>query len=357
MNRPVTTHALLATRRTRCRSVRVRVPLRVDFVGMSDLRPFCEEYGGAVLNANIARWLQVMVSVRGDHRICVRAPDVMPETRTYDSLDDMAADPLTSLAAEVLRSVNWRRGVDIQTYLEMPRGAGLGSSSAYTVGLLVATNAFLGYPRTNMELAALALDIEERVLHVHYGWQDQVSPLLPPGLRFLEISRKADPFSFQFERLPTSDRTMGAVERRALLCYTGASRSAGVVLSDVHERFSSGDRSTISALRRLSDLARQLRIALLVEDIPSVGPIINEVWGAHRELSPAVDTEQIDQVMQFARSHGAEAGRICGAGGGGTVMFWAEDGQDYILRRALQGEGYQVFRLGLQGALLGCWLE
>lgn len=339
------------------RVARVRVPLRVDFVGMSDLRPFCDEYGGAVLNANIARWLQVRVAVRPDKRIAIQAPDINLQSQEYTDLEALASDPRTALAAEIISSIGWDRGLDIQTYLEMPRGAGLGSSSAYTVGLLVALNALTGYERTNMELAALALDIEEKVLHVHYGWQDQVSPLLPPGLRFLEISKRALPFEFQFERLPASDKTMEAVERRALLCYTGASRSAGVVLSDVLERFAARDPATVSALQRLSSLARELRISLLREDLDTIGPILNEVWEAHCALSPAVNTEQITSIIDFAVSRGAEAGRVCGAGGGGTIMFWSRDGQDYSLRQALMAEGCQVFRLGLQGAFLGCWLE
>ncbi|MDO8587635.1 MAG: hypothetical protein Q7T82_11410 [Armatimonadota bacterium] len=338
-------------------TARVRVPLRVDFVGMSDLRPFCDDYGGAVLNANIARWLQVRVTIRQDARLVVSAPDISLDPREYENVEALADDSDAALTAEILKALEWTQGLDIQTYLEMPRGAGLGSSSAYTVGLLVAINALKGYPRTNMELAAMAMDIEERALHVHYGWQDQISPLLPAGLRFLEVSKRAAPFQFQFERLPTSEQTIETVERRALLCFTGASRSAGVVLRDVLDRFTAREPATVNALRKLSDMARVLRVALISDDMAAVGPILTETWAAHCALSPAVTTRQIDYLLSFGAENGAEAGRVCGAGGGGTLMFWSRDGRDYLLRQALISQGYQVFRLGLDGAALGCWLE
>ncbi len=288
-----------------------RTPLRISFVGGgTDLPAFYEREPGAVLGTTINKYIYITVNPKFDHKI--RAS--YSRTEIVDDLESLQHE----LIRESLKMVGIRGSIEITSISDIPsQGTGLGSSSTYTVGLLNALYAYLGRRAGAERLAREAYLIERERCGRHGGKQDQYFAAYG-GWTFFRFDPDGSVF---VEPVICPPETRRAVQRHFLLLYTGLTRRADDILAE-QER-NSYDEATRAVLRRMAQLAEEMREALSRNSIESFGEILHANWMEKRKLARGISNAQIDRWYAIARQHGAIGGKLLGAGGGGFLLLYA----------------------------------
>jgi len=231
------------------------------------------------------------------------------------------------------------------THSEAPAGAGISGSSALAIALIGALNQLVGDRYDDGQFIGLAANIETTVIKVPAGIQDyypafygSVSAihLRPDGVEREPVTVDAD-----------------ELERRFVICYTGQPRLSGINNWEVFKKHIDGDRMLFQIFEVIRDAAEQMREALQAGDWNAVGEIMRRAYPNRKRLAPNITTPQMDQLVATALANGAEAAKVCGAGGGGCIAFLCtpERKQD-VVRALSESEGaevldWQVAREGL----------
>lgn len=297
------------------KNVSVRVPVRVDLAGGTlDLWPLYLFHPGArTINVAVSLYAECEISPRADAAIEVHLGDEDYQG-TYDSIRELAEDPRVSLISRAVEHFH-ATGIRIVTRSEAPRGSGLGGSSALAVALVRALSEFAGAPVEGEELILLVRDLETRLLGIPAGIQDYY-PAVYGGLGtlHLEPGRTArHPVRFPLAELAES----------MIVHYTGVSHFSGTNNWEIYKRHLDGDSSVIRELGKICQAAIALEKALDALDLESAGAALDEEWSARRILVDGVSTTQIDKAIRAAKKAGAWGGKVCGAGGGGCIVFLA----------------------------------
>ncbi|HEY3396050.1 MAG TPA: hypothetical protein VGM19_00175 [Armatimonadota bacterium] len=335
--------------------LQARSPLRVDFVGMTDYLPACREFGASILNVTINKYIYSSGRLLWDQRVVLRAPDHDDLVVTLDSAEQLDPDGELGLVQEVLRRFNLPSGIEMTTYSEMPAGAGMGSSSTLATCVIALLDALTGRRLSNYQIAEMAIDCERTALKSSYGWQDQYSPVTGGGVKYMRYWPHSSDNRIEVDRLPLNPTAIAALEKSLVVCYTGLSRPAKQILDAVAEGFQSGDATVRDALGEMNALADQMRGALLSGELAALGEMLNAVWAAHKRLHPAVTNDTLDSFYEAAREAGALGGRVCGAGGGGTMMFWCDRDRDFAVKRRLREMGGTIFDWSVDTEGLMIW--
>lgn len=289
-----------------------RTPLRVSFVGGgSDMPAFYERHTGTVVSTTIDKYVYIAVNPKFDGKI--RAS--YSRTELVDSVDGLTHE----LIRESLRLTGIAGGVEITSISDIPsRGTGLGSSSAYVVGLLNAFHAHLGRRTDPEQLAREAWQVEyERCTKV-LGKQDQYAAAYG-GMNCLTFNPDGSVVVTPVAWRPETQRDL---ERRLLLLYTGITRRAEDILP-AQARAIEADAGTRASLRGMTDAACQVREALERDDLNGFGEVLDATWRHKRSLTTGITSPAIDAWYETARRHGAIGGKILGAGGGGFLLLYA----------------------------------
>lgn len=324
-------------------ALQARSPLRLDFVGMTDYIVACQQIGAGILNVTINKYLYASARLREDQRIILHAPDHDDLTVTIESAEHLDPTGQLGLVQEALRRFKLPAGIELTSYSEMPGGAGLGSSSTLATCIIALLDALTGRRLTNYEIAEMARDCETCALQTTYGWQDQYSPVTGGGVKYMRYWPGESKGSVEVDLLPLPPSTLAALEKSLVVCFTGLSRPAKHILDAVAAGFQSGDARVREAFQEMTRLAEEMRGALLRGDLSGFGDLLNAVWAAHKRLHPQVSNETLEEFYEVARQAGALGGRVCGAGGGGTMMFWCDRDKDYAVKRRLREIGGTVF--------------
>ncbi len=325
------------------RVVQARSPLRIDLVGMTDYVPACQEFGGSIVNATINKYIYATAAERDDDLIVFNAPDQRDKHVVVESRQALDPDGELGLAQEIVRRFDLPHGVELTTYSEMPAGAGLGSSSTIATCIIAALDALCGFRLSAYEMAELARECEMVALQTIYGWQDQYSPVTGGGVKYMKSWPREIGWHIEVDRLPLSAPILAELEKSLVVCYSGISRPAKKILDAVANGFEANDSQVIGALKSMSTCADEIRLALLRGELDRLGEIINEVWALHKRLHPDVTNERIEELFKVARQAGAVGGRVCGAGGGGALLFYCAPNRDYAVRHALMNAEARVF--------------
>jgi len=310
-----------------------RTPLRITLGGGgTDLPSYYEEHGGWVLAAAISRHIYIAVNrtFTGDYFL------------KYSALErvDRAGEIAHPIVREVLRAHDIGPGVEIVSTADIPAGTGLGSSGAFTVGMLHAAHAMQRDHVSAAELGAEACGIEIDVLGRPVGKQDQYAAAFG-GITAFEFnpdgSVKATP-----ARLPAE--TVLDLEQHLLMFFTGYSRDADRVLEDQRARTLTGEQEMAENLHQVKDLGRRSLTALEHGETTAFADLMHEHWLVKRRRSAGMSNARIDGIYDLARDHGARGGKLVGAGAGGFLMFYAEDSRR--LRAAMRDEGLTEMPFG-----------
>ncbi|MDX8507719.1 GHMP kinase [Mesorhizobium captivum] len=301
-----------------------QTPLRVSFVGGgSDLPAFYREEGGAVLSVAIDKYVYVNVNRKFDNGTRI-AYSKTEEVETVENIQH----PIVKATMEYLGICG---GVEITTIADIPsKGTGLGSSSAFTVGLLHALNAFRGQYVSKAKLGADSCCIEIERCGAPIGRQDQYAAAFG-GLNLIEFHSDD---SVSVSPLICPREFIAAIEKQVLVFYTGMTRSASDILVRQSEGIAKAPDKR-KALRRMVELTYHLRDELHRCNLNAFGEILHENWLLKRSLSEEISNDAIDGWYRAALRAGATGGKLLGAGAGGFLMFFAPPDRHDAIKLAL----------------------
>ncbi len=316
-----------------------RTPLRISFVGGgSDLAAFYAHEPGAVLSTAINKFIYITVNQKFDHKI--RAS--YSTTEIVDQVDSLKHD----LIREALKVVALDGGIEITSISDIPsEGTGLGSSSAYTVGLLNALYAYQGHQVGPERLAREACEIEIQRCGKPIGKQDQYIAAYG-NLQYIQFNPDE---SVYVDPCILEPGVKKAFYARLLLLYTGLTRPADDILREQNDNLHHVT-STRQSLRVMTRLAAQMREALCRGQLDGVGEVLHQNWLEKRKLAAGITNDQIDGWYNRARAHGAVGGKLLGAGGGGFFLFYAPPERHAEISAALPELKPMRFRFEAQGS-------
>ncbi len=316
-----------------------RSPLRITLGGGgTDLPSYYSEHGGLVISAAIDKYVYATVMRPFQPGIYLKYSQIEQVERISEVRHPIIREALT------LAGMNTRQ-IEITTLADIPAGTGLGSSGSFTTAMLKALYAHRKYHIHPLDLAEQACHIEIERLGEPIGKQDQYIAALG-GIVCLEFNRRGQVCATP---LGISQATIHELEDRLLLFFTGFSRRSGKILSDQLGRTLQQDPQMLDNLHFTKALGLRCRVALESGDSPLFGKLMNEHWEHKKKRSGGMSNPQIDAWYELGRSHGAIGGKLVGAGGGGFLMFYAED--TARLRLAMQGAGLEEvrFRFDFEG--------
>ena len=159
----------------------------------------------------------------------------------------------------------------------------------------------------------------------------------------------------EINEIPLTEAQIAALQRSMVVCYSGISRPAGSILHAVAEGFEDDRPEVIDALKGMSHVADGMRLCLLEGRLDDAGAMLSDVWELHKRLHPDVTNERIEELYDVATRHGAIGGRVCGAGGGGTLVFYCPAAADFRVAKALDEAGADVFDVAIDRCGLIVW--
>jgi D-glycero-alpha-D-manno-heptose-7-phosphate kinase len=306
--------------------IATRTPLRVSFFGGgTDLKEYYGNHNyGAVLSATINKFVYVTVKRHGElfdepYRLNYS------KTEIVNSLDAVENE----IGREALRLMNVQPAVYISTVADVPSGSGLGSSSSYAVGLLNALCTLESRRATFGDLAEMACHLEIDVLNKPIGKQDQYSAAAG-GLNHIRFFADG---SVSISPISARTADLHDLFGHFQLFWTGVTRSADSILAEQKNNIAKTSHF-LSQMRDMADTATRL-IQRGQMDIQTFGEMLDAAWNLKRKLASSVSAAKIDEWYERARKAGAIGGKLCGAGGGGFLLFCAEKSARESIRAAL----------------------
>lgn len=314
--------------------IRSKAPLRISFLGGgTDVPPFVNEYGGAVLNVTINKFAHC--SVEKDERLLrpivfekeykLQALD-LGKSVSYNTLSELKSEEL-KLLVEALKYFDIK--TNMKTYVDVPPGCGLGSSSTLTVAITAALMEYIQAPLNPYNIAETAYKIERERAKIAGGKQDQYAAAFG-GFNFMEFNKSKTLVT----PIRIRDEVFEEFSERLLVFFTGKSRASANIIEDMQTRMKDGEN--IDALKRIKELTYEARDALLIGNIDEFGEILDEAWEYKKKYSPMVETQTIKNIYKKAKKNGAIGGKISGAGGGGYMFFITEWGKKPKLVKAMR---------------------
>lgn len=317
-----------------------RTPFRISFFGGgTDYPAWYREHGGAVLSTTINKYCYIT---------CRYLPPFFSHKHriVYSLIENVKeiAEIQHPSARAVLDWMQVTDGLEIHHDGDLPARSGLGSSSSFTTGLILALRALQGQYIGKMELATQAIHVEQEIIGEYVGSQDQISAAFG-GFNRIEFHRDGRfdvaPVVLPLDRLNT-------LQDHLMLFFTGVSRIASEIakkkIDNLHQR-----HTELQAIHAMVDQA-----LLVLQDptkpIAAFGSLLDESWQLKRRLSDGVSNAVIDRLYDIARTHGALGGKILGAGGGGFLLLFVPPGRQDAVKSSLSHLVHVPFRFENHGS-------
>lgn len=319
-----------------------RSPLRITLGGGgTDLASYYEKREGFLISAAIDKYIYILINRTFDHSLLLKYSKLERVNASSELRHPIVREALqmTELNEEPL---------EICSMADIPAGTGLGSSSSFTTALLTALHGYKGNIIGRRQLAEEACEIEIERLKEPIGKQDQYISAFG-GITCMNIGK--DGF-VNVEPLVISQNTLYDLEDNLILFFTGYSHSAGNILSEQDKKSKNDDRDMLKNLDYVKQLGLDSRAALECGDVKQFAKIMNIHWQYKKERSGGMSNPKIDEWYNLALKNGALGGKLIGAGGGGFLMFYADN--KVKLRNVMTGIGLEEvrFRFEKEGAKL-----
>lgn len=316
---------------------RAKAPLRISFCGGgTDVSPYLDEYGGAVLSATINKYAYASLTQHV-------SPDVAIQSLDYDIIARYGVDEVfrtdgeLSLVRAVLRRFHINAGVDILLHSDAPPGSGLGSSSAMCVAMLGLLKKFLGINLGKYEVAQLAFEIERKDLAIKGGLQDQYASVFG-GFNLIEFSTNRTVVN----PLRLEPYIVKELQYHLLLCFTGQTRPSTGLIDYQVERFKRAEPDCLEGMHELKRLCYQMKDCLVRGELDAFGRLLHDAHLAKILMNPRSVPDYVAELYEIGRQHGALGGKILGAGGGGYMLFFCDFRKKHQVARALESAGGKV---------------
>jgi D-glycero-alpha-D-manno-heptose-7-phosphate kinase len=320
--------------------IETSAPTRIDLAGGTiDIWPLYLFHPGAqTLNAAISLRARARVESRSDERIVIRSEDtgVTVEASDWRELRDRRELRLLSLLVYFFQT----RGITLTTSSQSPAGAGIAGSSALNVAVCGALADWNRRHYDGEALLQIAMNVEAQTIAVPTGLQDY-RPALYGGIAALELDVDG------IHRVPL-EVDVRELESRIVLCYTGEPRNSGTNNWEITKKHIDGDRHVFDCFERIRDTAGAMRERLTHGDWDGVGAAIVEEWENRKRLAPGVTTPAIEALIGRAMAAGANAAKVCGAGGGGCLFCYGPPSKRAAIAEALAAGGARLLDFAIE---------
>ncbi|MBQ6574719.1 MAG: GHMP kinase [Lachnospiraceae bacterium] len=309
-----------------------RSPLRITLGGGgTDLPSYYEEREGFLISAAIDKYVYITLHETFDKGYFLK----YSKFEKCNEIDEIQHP----IIREALKLLDWKKPcLELCSMADIPAGTGLGSSSSFTTALLRALHTMQGNIVSTRTLAEEACEIEMNRLKEPIGKQDQYIASYG-GITCMNFHK--DGYVW-VDPLRISDETLYNLEDNLILYFTGFSRSAGNILKEQNDKSKDHNEDMLKNLDFVKDLGYQSKNALEKGDLDEFADIMNVHWEYKKKRSGGMSNPQIDEWYSLALSHGAQGGKMIGAGGGGFLMFYVKD--KARLRDAMRDTGMSEVR-------------
>jgi D-glycero-alpha-D-manno-heptose-7-phosphate kinase len=318
--------------------IRARAPLRLGLAGGgTDVSPYCDLYGGLVLNATIDKYAYAVIEPRQDGRLRFVAAD-RQDAWEGDAVDTPALDGRLDLHKGVYRRIvaefNGGRPLPLTltTHTDAPPGSGLGSSSTLVVAMVKAFVEWLNLPLGEYDIARLAYEIERVDVGLAGGRQDQYAATFG-GVNFMEFHPGE---RVVVNPLRVKNWILSELEASLLLYFGGVSRDSARIIDEQASHVQRHDAAVVDATHALKAEAIAMKENLLKGDFDGLVQSMRAGWEAKKRLARSISNAQIEETYELALRAGMRAGKISGAGGGGFMMLLVDPVRRMDVIRALQ---------------------
>ncbi|MDT7690545.1 MAG: D-glycero-alpha-D-manno-heptose-7-phosphate kinase [Acidobacteriota bacterium] len=321
-------------------TIEATAPTRVDLAGGTiDIWPLYLFHPGATtVNFAISMHARCRIEPRADDRIILESRDrgVMFETRLSE-VEALAREERLELISKLVHFFRPETGFHLITESMAPAGAGLGGSSALAIACIGALNRLVGERYPASKFIVIAANVETTVIRVPAGFQDYYGAFYggANSIQFNADGIRREPITVAPEEL----------ERRVVICYTGEPRLSGINNWEMFKSHIEGDPEVFRIFENIRDAARAMRVALGAGDWGRVADVMRAAYPDRKRLAPNITTPHMERLVETALAGGALAAKVCGAGGGGCIAFFCEEGARESVERALSTEeGAEVLK-------------
>lgn len=334
--------------------VRARAPLRLGLAGGgTDVSPYADQYGGAILNSTISLNVYASLKPTPDDRIKFNSID-LGHAKVFNADSRLPTDHPLALFAGVYNRIveDYCDGksfsFEMTTYVDVPKGSGLGTSSTICVAILGAFVEFMQLGLGEYEIANLAYEIERKDLGMAGGRQDQYAATFG-GVNYMEFGQDE---SVIVNPLRVKSEYLSELEHNLLLYYTGTTRLSSKIIERQRKAFNKEKSSSIDAAHLLKEQSVEMKKALLTGKIDEIGNILHQGWVEKKKMAEGITNKEIEDIYRAARNAGATGGKISGAGGGGYMMIYCPDTTRYQVMNALKNfngyfQSYKFEKIGM----------
>ena len=337
--------------------IRARAPLRLGLAGGgTDVSPYCDQYGGLVLNAAIDKYAYTVLEP-GDNggRVRFVAADKQ-ESWEGEAVAEIPLDGKLDLHKGVYNRIvhDFNAGsplpLTMTTHTDAPPGSGLGSSSTLVVSMIKGFVEWLNLPLGEYDIARLAYDIERIDVGLSGGRQDQYAATFG-GFNFMEFHPEE---RVVVNPLRIKNWILSELEASLLLYFGGVSRDSAQIIDEQSKNVTQQDSGAIEAMHALKQEAIAMKENLLKGDFEGLVESMNAGWAAKKRMAKCISNPQIEESYELARQAGMRAGKISGAGGGGFMMLLVDPVRRMDVIRALSKTRGQIYNchfteIGTQG--------
>jgi D-glycero-alpha-D-manno-heptose-7-phosphate kinase len=298
-----------------------RSPVRLSFFGGgTDIPAYYNRNGGVVLSTTLDKYVYVILNVSERNGLQIASSDYQTFYR-HQPGEPLLWDGDLSLPRAVLQHFGVDHGISMFLASEVPPGTGLGSSSSVTVALVKAVSVACGQKLSKAEVALLACHIEIEKLGKPIGVQDQYAAAFG-GFNWMTF----DQAGVTVKPLELASTTIERLESNLLLMFLGSTHDSAKILQHQTRASDKSDPALMDSLQAVRDLALQARQYLEVGAVDRFGALLDEAWRYKKQFAPGVTNARIDQCYEIARNNGALGGKVAGAGGGGFLALYCEEG-------------------------------
>jgi D-glycero-alpha-D-manno-heptose-7-phosphate kinase len=335
---------------------RAKAPLRLGLAGGgTDVSPYSDQFGGAILNATISLYAYASIKERNDGKIILNAQD-RGEFGEYISKKELEIDGTLSLLKGVYNRIvkdftGKELSFELTTWVDAPAGSGLGTSSTLTVAILGAFTEWLNLPLGEYDIAHLGYEIERLDLNMAGGKQDQYAATFG-GFNFMEFYENDKVI---VNPLRVRNEYINEINFGLLLYYTGTSRLSGKIIDSQTKNVINKESKSLEGMHKLKEQAIKMKEVILKGEIGKVGEILDFGWKYKKQLAKEVSSPVIDDIYQTAKDNGASGGKISGAGGGGFMMFFCPNNSRYKIINSLDHFGGEFTRFTFTKNGMSSW--
>jgi len=333
---------------------RSKAPLRIGLAGGgTDVSPYSDLYGGAVLNATISLYANATIEPISENKIILEAID-RQEIQEFEWTNELPTDGKLDLLKGVYNRIQkdyemGQKGFRLSTFVDAPAGSGLGTSSTLVVAIIGAFTEMLRLPFGEYDMAHYAFDIERKDLALAGGKQDQYAATFG-GVNFMEFY--ADD-KVIVNPLRVKQQHLFELENNLVLYYTSTSRESAEIIKKQSRNVTDKKEKSIEAMHQLKQQAQRMKEALLKGKLNEIGEILDYGFQQKRQMAEGISNPLMEDIYDTAKKAGAMGGKISGAGGGGFMIFYCPGNAKYSVMQRLEKFGgysrnYQFVEHGLK---------